>query len=55
MRTAGRSVLVAGITVVIGMLGLLVLRQALLNGVAVAATGDWPLPAGCCRTSAVRS
>jgi uncharacterized membrane protein YdfJ with MMPL/SSD domain len=37
MRTAGRSVLVAGTTVVIGMLGLLVLRQALLNGVAVAA------------------
>ena len=37
MRTAGRSVLVAGITVVIGMLGLLILRQALLNGVAVAA------------------
>ena len=37
MRTAGRSVLVAGTTVVIGMLGLLLLRQALLNGVAVAA------------------
>ena len=37
MRTAGRSVLVAGATVVIGMLGLLILRQALLNGVAVAA------------------
>jgi uncharacterized membrane protein YdfJ with MMPL/SSD domain len=37
MRTAGRSVLTAGITVVIGMLGLLVLRQALLNGVAIAA------------------
>ncbi len=37
MRTAGRSVLVAGSTVVIGMLGLLVLRQPLLNGVAVAA------------------
>ena len=37
MRTAGRSVLIAGTTVVIGMLGLLVLRQALLNGVAVAA------------------
>jgi RND superfamily putative drug exporter len=37
MRTAGRSVLVAGTTVVIGMLGLLVLRQSLLNGVAVAA------------------
>ncbi len=37
MRTAGRSVLVAGTTVVIGMLGLLILRQALLNGVAVAA------------------
>jgi uncharacterized membrane protein YdfJ with MMPL/SSD domain len=37
MRTAGRSVLAAGTTVVIGMLGLLVLRQALLNGVAIAA------------------
>jgi len=37
MRTAGVSVLTAGTTVVIGMLGLLVLRQALLNGVAVAA------------------
>src|SRR5580693_690073 len=37
MHTAGRSVLVAGITVVIGMLGLLILRQSLLNGVAVAA------------------
>jgi uncharacterized membrane protein YdfJ with MMPL/SSD domain len=37
MRTAGRSVLTAGTTVAIGMLGLLVLRQPLLNGVAVAA------------------
>jgi uncharacterized membrane protein YdfJ with MMPL/SSD domain len=37
MRTAGRTVLIAGSTVVIGMLGLLVLRQSLLNGVAVAA------------------
>jgi RND superfamily putative drug exporter len=37
MRTAGRSVLTAGITVVIGMMGLLVLRQSLMNGVAVAA------------------
>ncbi len=37
MRTAGRSVLVAGTTVVIGMAGLLVLRQPLMNGVAVAA------------------
>jgi putative drug exporter of the RND superfamily len=37
MRTAGRSVLVAGTTVVIGMLGLLILGQSLLNGVAVAA------------------
>jgi uncharacterized membrane protein YdfJ with MMPL/SSD domain len=37
MSTAGRSVLTAGTTVVIGMLGLLVLRLALLNGVAVAA------------------
>ncbi len=37
MRTAGVSVLTAGTSVVIGMLGLLVLRQSLLNGVAVAA------------------
>jgi uncharacterized membrane protein YdfJ with MMPL/SSD domain len=37
MGTAGVSVLTAGTTVVIGMLGLLVLRQSLLNGVAVAA------------------
>jgi uncharacterized membrane protein YdfJ with MMPL/SSD domain len=37
MSTAGRSVLIAGTTVVIGMMGLLVLRQSLLNGVAVAA------------------
>jgi uncharacterized membrane protein YdfJ with MMPL/SSD domain len=37
MGTAGRSVLTAGTTVVIGMLGLLVLRQSLLNGVAIAA------------------
>jgi uncharacterized membrane protein YdfJ with MMPL/SSD domain len=37
MRTAGRSVLTAGLTVAIGMLSLLVLRQSLLNGVAVAA------------------
>jgi uncharacterized membrane protein YdfJ with MMPL/SSD domain len=37
MRTAGRSVLTAGATVAIGMLSLLVLRQSLLNGVAVAA------------------
>jgi len=37
MSTAGRSVLTAGATVAIGMLGLLVLRQPLLNGVAVAA------------------
>ncbi|MGH3199572.1 MAG: MMPL family transporter [Streptosporangiaceae bacterium] len=37
MRTAGRAVLTAGATVVIGMLGLLVLRQTLLNGVAIAA------------------
>jgi RND superfamily putative drug exporter len=37
MRTAGRSVLTAGSTVVIGMLGLLVLRESLMNGVAVAA------------------
>src|SRR5262249_16799788 len=37
MSTAGRSVLTAGSTVAIGMLGLLVRRQSLLNGVAVAA------------------
>jgi uncharacterized membrane protein YdfJ with MMPL/SSD domain len=37
MQTAGRTVLIAGTTVVIGMMGLLVLRQPLLNGVAVAA------------------
>jgi uncharacterized membrane protein YdfJ with MMPL/SSD domain len=37
MRTAGSSVLTAGVTVVIGMLGLLILRQSLLNGVAIAA------------------
>src|SRR5579863_805189 len=37
MRTAGRAVLTAGTTVVIGMLGLLVLRQTLLNGVSIAA------------------
>jgi RND superfamily putative drug exporter len=37
MRTAGRSVLTAGATVVIGMMGLLVLRESLMNGVAVAA------------------
>jgi RND superfamily putative drug exporter len=37
MQTAGRTVLIAGATVVIGMMGLLVLRQPLLNGVAVAA------------------
>ncbi|MGH3167733.1 MAG: MMPL family transporter, partial [Trebonia sp.] len=36
MRTAGTSVLTAGTTVVIGMLGLLILRQQLLNGVAIA-------------------
>jgi uncharacterized membrane protein YdfJ with MMPL/SSD domain len=38
MSTAGRSVLTAGVTVTIGMLGLLVLRMPLLNGVAVAAS-----------------
>jgi uncharacterized membrane protein YdfJ with MMPL/SSD domain len=37
MRTSGRSVLTAGTTVVIGMMGLLVLRQPLMNGVAIAA------------------
>src|SRR4029077_19101306 len=38
MRTAGRTVVIAGTTVLIGMMGLLVLRQSLLNGVAVAAS-----------------
>jgi putative drug exporter of the RND superfamily len=37
MSTAGRSVLTAGGTVVIGMFGLLVLRQQLMTGVAIAA------------------
>src|SRR5271154_4501454 len=37
MRTAGKSVLTAGTTVVIGMLGLLGLHQQLLDGVAIAA------------------
>jgi uncharacterized membrane protein YdfJ with MMPL/SSD domain len=37
MRTAGTSVLTAGTTVVIGTLGLLILRQQLLSGVAIAA------------------
>jgi uncharacterized membrane protein YdfJ with MMPL/SSD domain len=37
MSTAGGTVLVAGTTVIIGTLGLLVLRQSLLTGVAVAA------------------
>ncbi len=37
MRTAGRTVLVAGTTVIIGMLGLLVLRESLMTGVAIAA------------------
>ncbi len=37
MSTAGRSVLTAGTIVAIGMLGLLVLRMPLLDGVAVAA------------------
>ncbi|HET9895266.1 MAG TPA: MMPL family transporter [Streptosporangiaceae bacterium] len=37
MRTAGRAVLTAGCTVAIGMLGLIVLRQQLMTGVAVAA------------------
>jgi uncharacterized membrane protein YdfJ with MMPL/SSD domain len=37
MRTAGRTVLIAGITVVLGLLGLLVLGQQLLTGVAIAA------------------
>ncbi len=37
MSTAGRTVVIAGTTVIIGMLGLLVLRQTLLNGVAIAA------------------
>src|SRR3984893_8627143 len=38
MRTAGRTVLIAGTTVVIGMLGLLGLRPHLLNGVSFAAS-----------------
>ena len=38
MSTAGRTVVIAGTTVIIGMLGLLVLRQTLLNGVAIAAS-----------------
>src|SRR6266851_3517885 len=37
MSTAGWTVVIAGTTVIIGMLGLLVLRQSLLNGVAIAA------------------
>src|ERR1700761_9061765 len=37
MGGGGRSVLTAGTTVVIGMMGLLVLRQPLMTGVAVAA------------------
>ena len=37
MATAGKSVLTAGTTVVIGLLGLLVLRQSLFNAVSVAA------------------
>ncbi|MGE5292835.1 MAG: MMPL family transporter [Micromonosporaceae bacterium] len=35
--TAGRAVLFAGTTVIIAVLGLLVLRQSLMNGVAIAA------------------
>ncbi|WP_034213378.1 MMPL family transporter [Actinoplanes subtropicus] len=38
LATAGRSVLFAGSTVVIAMLGLLVMRQQLLNATAVAAS-----------------
>ncbi|WP_018655185.1 MMPL family transporter [Actinomadura flavalba] len=37
ITTAGRAVLFAGTTVIIALLGLLVMRQELLNGVAVAA------------------
>ena len=37
MSTAGRAVLFAGATVIIATLGLLVLRQPLMNGVAIAA------------------
>ncbi len=37
MSTAGRTVMIAGTTVIIGMLGLLILRQSLLTGVAIAA------------------
>jgi RND superfamily putative drug exporter len=36
MRTAGRSVLTAGTTVVIGTFGLFVVRQPMMNGIAVA-------------------
>ncbi len=50
MRTAGRSVLTAGTTVVIGMLGLLVLRQSLLNGVAVAAAATVAMTVLCSLT-----
>ncbi len=50
MRTAGRSVLAAGTTVVIGMLGLLVLRQSLLNGVAVAAAATVAMTVLCSLT-----
>jgi uncharacterized membrane protein YdfJ with MMPL/SSD domain len=50
MRTAGRSVLTAGTTVVIGMLGLLVLRQSLLNGVAVAAAATVAMTVLCALT-----
>jgi uncharacterized membrane protein YdfJ with MMPL/SSD domain len=50
MRTAGRSVLTAGTTVVIGMLGLLVLRQTLLNGVAVAAAATVAMTVACSLT-----
>jgi uncharacterized membrane protein YdfJ with MMPL/SSD domain len=50
MRTAGRSVLTAGTTVVIGMLGLLVLRQSLLNGVAVAAAATVAMTVICSLT-----
>ncbi len=38
MSTAGRAVLFAGTTVIVAILGLLVLRQPLMNGVAVAAS-----------------
>ena len=42
MRTAGRSVPTVGTTVGTGMMGLLALRESLMNGVAVAADDGRP-------------